>query len=61
LNSPAVEKSPGADEEGIDSFAHKGCKSRVDLTAGAGVEDLDLQPHGASSRFNLSQYGFIAS
>jgi hypothetical protein len=58
LNSPAVEKSTGADEEGIGSLAHKGCKSRVDLTAGAGVEDLDLQSHGASSHFYLSQYGF---
>ena len=26
--------------------------------AGAGVDDLDLQPHGASSRFHFCQRGF---
>ena len=50
-------KGVAADEDGIGPFAHHSCESRVDLPAGAGVEDLDLQPHGAGSRFHVSQRG----
>ena len=32
-----------ADEQGVGPLSHEGCKSRIDLAAGAGVEDLDLQ------------------
>jgi len=31
--APAVEKSIGADEEGIGSLAHKRCKCGIDLAA----------------------------
>jgi hypothetical protein len=31
------------------------CEGHLYLAAGAGVENLDLQPHGARSRFNVSQ------
>jgi len=30
----------------------------TDFAAGTGVEDVDLQPDGASSRFHVSQRGF---
>ena len=51
------EKGVAADEEGVGPLAHKSCEGRIDLSAGAGVEDLDLQSHGASSRFHVSQRG----
>jgi superfamily I DNA/RNA helicase len=35
------------DEEGLGPLARKSRKGRVDLAAGAGLEDLDLQRHGA--------------
>ena len=57
LDAPADEKGVGADEEGVGPLAHKSCEGRIDLAAGAGVEDLDLQPHGARSRFHVSQCG----
>ena len=57
LDTPAVEEGVAADEERVGPLAHKRCEGRIDLAAGAGVEDLDLQPHGASSRFHVSQRG----
>ena len=57
LDTPAGEKGVAADEEGVGPLAHERCEGRIDLAAGAGVEDLDLQPHGASSRFHVSQRG----
>ena len=57
LDTPAGEKGVGADEERVGPLAHKRCEGRIDLAAGAGVEDLDLQPHGAGSRFHVSQRG----
>src|SRR5262249_62156566 len=48
------EKGVGADEEGIRPRTLHTFESSTDLTAGVGVEDLDLQAHGASSRFYLS-------
>jgi hypothetical protein len=50
LHPPAGEKGFSADEESVGPLARKGCESRIDLTAGAGVEDLDLQADGASAR-----------
>src|SRR5262245_41936700 len=32
-------------------------RKSVDLPTAAGIEDLDLQPHGASCRFQLAQGG----
>ena len=57
LDTPAGEKGVAADEEGVGPLARKRCEGRIDLAAGAGVEDLDLQPHGARSRFHVSQRG----
>ena len=58
MDTPAGEKAVAADEEGVGPLAHKIREGRIDLAAGAGVEDLDLQPYGASSRFHVSQCGF---
>src|SRR5262249_35004186 len=58
LDAPTAQESVAADEEGIGPLAHNACEGRIDLTAGAGTEDLDLQPHGTGSRFHLSQSGF---
>ena len=55
LDTPADEKGVPADEKCIRALAHKDCEGRVDLAAGAGVEDMNLQPHGAGSRFHVSQ------
>ena len=52
-----LKKGSTADEKGVGPLAHKGCEGRIDLAAGAGVEDLDLQPDGASRRFHVSQRG----
>ena len=57
LHTPADEKGVGADEERVGPLARKRCEGRIDLAAGAGVEDLDLQPHGAGGRFHVSQRG----
>ena len=57
LDTPADEEGVDADEKGVEPLAHKGRESRIDLAAGAGVEDLDLQSDGASSRLHVSQRG----
>ena len=54
----SVKKVPWTDEERVGPVAPKICEGRVDLAAGAGVENLDLQPDGASSRLHVSQCGF---
>src|SRR5262249_15228110 len=41
------------DKQRVRSLARKRCKGRVDLTAGAGVEDLDSQPHLAPRGFRF--------
>ena len=57
LDAPAAEKRVGADEQRVGTLTHKRCEGRIDLLAGAGAEDLDLQPHGASSRRGVFQRG----
>ena len=51
LHTTAGEEGVPADEERVGPRAHKSCKRRIDLATGAGVEDLDLQPHGPSRPF----------
>src|SRR5215831_12718083 len=45
VDTPAGEKGVGVDEKCVGPLAHKSCESRIDFAAGAGVDDLDLQPH----------------
>src|SRR6516165_4559278 len=56
LHPPTGEKRVGDNEERVGPLAHKSCEGRINLVAGAGVEDLDLQSNGARSRFHVSQY-----
>jgi hypothetical protein len=48
--APAVKKRAGRDENSIGPLATKGFEGNIDLSAGVGVERLDVQPHDASSR-----------
>lgn len=57
LDTPAGEKWPAADKERVGTLARNGHEGFVDFTTGARVEDLDLQSHGAGSRFHISQIG----
>src|SRR5262245_1793534 len=59
LDTPCGEKGVGADEEGIRPLTLHTFESSTDLTAGVGVENLDLQTHGASSSFYLGRTGRI--
>src|SRR5262249_903893 len=56
LHPPTGEKHVGDTEERGGPLAHKRCESRINLVAGAGVKDLDLQSNGARSRFHVSQH-----
>src|SRR5262245_25144722 len=56
LNPPVGEQGVGANEKCVRPLAQKSCEGRVDLPAGTGVADHDLQPHGVGSRYQLS-YG----
>src|SRR5262245_57686568 len=58
LHTSAVEEAVVADEEGIGRFAGKRGKRRVDFPAVAAAEELDLQSHGADSRWRVPFYGF---
>src|SRR5262245_32460201 len=42
LHSPAGEKYVGGDEKCIRTSIYKSCEGRIDLAAGACVEDIDL-------------------
>jgi hypothetical protein len=55
LHTPGVEQKARADEKRVGPLARKRCESRIDLATAAGVEHLNLQPHGASGRFHLLQ------
>src|SRR5215468_8164818 len=56
LHPPTGEKRVGDNEERVGPLAHKSCEGRINLVAGAGVEDLNLQSNGARSRFHVSQH-----
>jgi hypothetical protein len=58
LHPPAVEKAVACYEEGVGPLAHKSCEGRIDLADGAGIMGFSLQPHGASSRFQVSHCSF---
>jgi hypothetical protein len=53
LDPPAKEEGIGADEKRVGPLAHGRCQGSIDFAAGAGVEDLDLQPHGTRSRIRI--------
>ena len=51
LDPPASEEAVRGDEQGIGPAEHNRRERRVDLAAGGGVEELDLQPERVSGRF----------
>src|SRR5205814_510981 len=55
LKPSAVEEGVAADEESVWSLAHKIRERLIDLAAGAGVEDVNLQSHSAGSQSQLPQ------
>src|SRR5262249_48206176 len=57
LYAPATEKRIAADEKRIMPLAHDCRESRIDLWASAGIENMDLHPDRAGSRFRLSRRG----
>src|SRR5262249_29755883 len=57
LGTPDEEKCVAGDEKRIGPIARKLCESRIDLTAGAGVENFELKSEGRGSRFDVSQRG----
>jgi hypothetical protein len=57
LDAPRVEKRARADEHGVGPLARKSRERGIDLAAGVGSEDPDLQAHGARCRFRVSHCG----
>jgi hypothetical protein len=51
------EEGAGADEQGVEPLPRKVCEGGVDLAAGAGVKQLNVQTHHAGGGFNLSCRG----
>src|SRR5262249_60151887 len=60
LHPPAVEEAVARYEEDVGPLAHESGKGRLDLSAGTGLKDLDLQPHCTSSPFQGSHWTFGA-
>ena len=50
----------GADKKAVGRLANKDRERGIDLAAGAGVEDLNLQPYGASGPFHIPQCNSVA-
>ena len=57
MDTPAGEEGVGADEESVGPLAHKVAKAASISRLVLALRDLDLQPHGAGSRFHVSQRG----
>ena len=49
LDAPAAEERVAGNQESVDPVARESGQGRLDLLAGAGVEDLNLQSDGAGS------------
>src|SRR5262245_60045564 len=60
LDPPVEQERCAADDEGVRSLTHKSSECSIEFKAVAGVENLDLQPHGASNCSHISQYGISA-
>src|SRR6516165_1917033 len=57
LHAPACEKGVAGDEDCVGPSADKACEGGIDLAAGAGIVDIRLQSHCASSWFDISKRG----
>ena len=54
MHSPTIEKAVAAEKQRVEPVAHDSGEGSVDLAAGAGVEELELQAHGLGSRTPVS-------
>ena len=54
LDAPSEEEAVRSDKESVGPVAYEGGEGRLDLAAGAGVKDLNLQAEGACSFGYLS-------
>jgi hypothetical protein len=58
LDTAGGQPRAGADEEGVGWLVRHTCESRIDLLAARGLEQQNLQPHGASGRLRVMHDGF---
>src|SRR5262245_6505980 len=58
LDTSADKKGAAADEKRVGSLKRKCREGRIDVPAGADLENLDLQSRAACRRFHVSRYGF---
>ena len=57
LDAPVAEEGAAADEERVRPLVHKRREGGVDVGNRAGVENPELQSHGAGSGFHVPQVG----
>ena len=57
MDTPAQQEGTASNEKGVGPLAPERCEGGIDLAVGVGVDDLDLQSHGAGGRFHVSQHG----
>jgi len=55
LDTPRVQERRVSNEKGFGPLTRNRGECSLDLAAGAGSDDLDLQPDGASRHFHISQ------
>ena len=60
LNAPGIEEAVGADEQRVGALARERGESGLDLVAGAGIEDLNLQRESVRGRLHVLQRGLGA-
>jgi hypothetical protein len=53
LDTPIIEKGVAADEKRVRPLAYEGCEGRIDLAAGAGVENLNFASRWCEPRNQL--------
>ncbi len=58
LSAPADEEHIGADHQRPGAQLNRACKGRVEVTLGAGVEDMELQCKTARGGLRISRLDF---
>src|SRR5262245_3687882 len=59
LDASGEEEGAAADEESVRPLIRKGREGSIDFGAGVGIDDPDLQSHGARRRFHVPRVGYI--
>src|SRR5262249_45182923 len=52
------EECTGANDQRVGSYLAQGCKRRIEIAFGAGMQRLELEPEGASRRLQVARKGF---